>query len=296
MSDGAGGISGIARALAVLSAFHSRDRELSAAELARRVGFPRSTVYRLVGELSELGALEQTPDGHYRLGTKVLELGHQAQYQRALRELASPFLADLAMTTRQTTHLAVLDHHDVVFLDRIRPTSVPQRWTRPGGRLPASVTGAGKAILAFSPPELVEAIFAKGLPVLTPHTITDEERLRHELAKARQTGIAFSRQEHAVGTSCCGAPIFGDKRRVLGAVSVSGPTSTIRLDLIAVAVQAAAAGISRLYSQGLASDKRQGSGSGQAASPAGIVPQGAMPQIPSAQLETQSSAPVTPEA
>ncbi|MDR0489249.1 MAG: IclR family transcriptional regulator [Propionibacteriaceae bacterium] len=245
-SEESAGISGIARALAVLSSFQSRDKELSAAELARRVGFPRSTVYRLVGELTELGALEQTPDGHYRLGSKVMELGSQAQYQRGLCESASPFLSDLALATRQATHLAVLDHHDVVFLDRIRPTVLAQRWTRPGGRLPASVTGAGKAILAFSPPEITDAILARGLPRLTPHSIIDEEQLRHELAKVRQTGVAFSRQEHSVGISCIGAPIFGEKKRVLGAVSVSGPASTIRLDLMAVAVQSAATGISRL--------------------------------------------------
>ena len=245
-----GGMSGIARALAILSAFQSKDRELSAAEIARRVGFPRSTVYRLIGELTDLGALEHTTDGHYRLGVRVLELGQQAQVQRGVREIASPFLYDLSMVTHQTTHLAILDHSDVVFLDRIRPIAQTQRWSKPGGRLPATVTGAGKAILAFSPPDIVDGIIARGLPKLTQHSIIDEERLRSELSVARQTGVAFARQEHSLDTSCCGSPIFGEKRKVIGAVSVSGPSSTIRLDMVAVAVQSAAAGISRLQGGG----------------------------------------------
>jgi DNA-binding IclR family transcriptional regulator len=239
-------MSSIARALTLLGAFQAKDRELTAAELARRSGLPRSTAYRISGELAGLGALEQTPDGHFRLGMKLFEWGQLALYQRGLRESASSFLADLSNATKQTAHLAVLDNAEVVYLDIIRPSSAPHLHSRVGGRLPPTVTGVGKAILAFGPPDVVDEVVHRGLPRMTSNSITDEPRLRAELAKIRRTGIAFDHQEQAVGTSCCAAPIFGVNHRVVGAVSVSGHTSSIRLDLVAAAVQSTAAGISRV--------------------------------------------------
>ncbi|MCL2482545.1 MAG: IclR family transcriptional regulator [Propionibacteriaceae bacterium] len=239
-------VSSVGRAFALLSVFQSRDRELTAAELARRSGLPRSTAYRMAGELTGLGILEQTLDGRFRLGLKLFELGQLALYQRGLRESAACFLADLSNATRQAAHLAVMDNCEVVYLDIIRPSPPPRLRSRVGGRLPPTVTGVGKAILAFSPPEVVDEVIARGLPRLTTNSITDEARLRAELVKIRRTGLAFDHQEQAVGTSCCAAPIFGANHQVVGAVSVSGHTSSIRLDLVAAAVQSTAAGISRV--------------------------------------------------
>ena len=196
--------------------------------------------------MASLGALEQLQDGQFRLGMKLFEYGQLALYQRGLRESASSSLADLSNATHQTAHLAVLDDCDVVYLDIISPSPAPRLRSRIGGRLPATVTGVGKAILAFEPEEVIQEVIARGLPRLTTNSITDETRLRAELEKVRQTGLAFDNQEQAVGTSCCAAPIFGIHQAVVGAVSVSGHTENIQFDLVAAAVRAAAAGISRL--------------------------------------------------
>ena len=239
-------MSSVGRAIAILLAFRWRDREVSSAELARRAEIPRSTAYRVACELSELGVLEQTSDGQFRLGMQLFELGQLALFQRGLLESASSYLADLSNATHQTAHLAVLDGCDVVYLDIIKPSTPPRLRSHVGGRLPATVTGVGKAILAFSPREVVEAVIERGLPKLTTNSITDPDRLWAELEKIRQTGLSFDNQEQAVGTSCCAAPIFGTHDEVVGAVSVSGHTSSIQLDLVAAAVRSTAAGISRV--------------------------------------------------
>ena len=236
----------IGRALDMVAAFQSRDRQLSAAELARRAGLPRSTAHRMASELADMGILEQTVDGQFRLGMKLFEFGQLALYQRGLRESASSILADLSNATHHTAHLAILDNCDVVYLDIITPSPPPRLRSRVGGRLPSTVTGVGKAILAFSPPEVVQRVLARGLPRLTANSITDESQLLAELAKVRRTGLAFDNQEQAIGTSCCAAPIFGLHKQVVGAISVSGNTSTLKLTLVAAAVQAAATGISRV--------------------------------------------------
>ena len=230
----------------VLAAFTVPDTELSGAELARRSGLPRSTTHRVASELVAVGLLEQTSSGRMRLGMRLFELGHLALLQRGLRESASPFLADLSAATHETVHLAVLEGLDVVYIDIIRPSSAPALRSRVGGRLPPSTTGVGKALLAFSPPGLVDAVIERGLPRLTPYSITDGAKLRAELVQVRRAGLAFDNQEQAIGTVCCSAPVFGVGGALVGAVSVSGHLGTLRIDRVKMAVRSTAAGISRI--------------------------------------------------
>jgi DNA-binding IclR family transcriptional regulator len=240
----------LSRALGLLTCFDPSDRELSAAELSRRTGMPRSTTHRLATELVQTGMLERLPGGHFRLGMPLFELGQMALSQRGLRESAAAYLADLANATHQSVNLAILDGTEVVYLDIINPTPAPRSHITIGGRLPATATAVGKAILAFSPPSTMETIFSSGLKRLTPHSITDETRLRNELAEIRRTGIAYDNQEQAMGMTCCAAPIFGYRGDVLAGVSVSGHTGVLHFNLVIAAVRSAAAGISRLQGAG----------------------------------------------
>lgn len=245
---GASDRSGFVRAVALLSAFRTDDHELSAAELSRRTGLPRSTTHRISSELTELGLLERTSNNGYRLGMRLFELGHMALFERGLRDTAAPFLADLANATHETVHLAILNDLDVVYLDIIRPSGAPAMRSRPGGRLPATATAVGKAILAFSPSDVVERSIERGLSTFTPHTITDGARLRAELKEIRREGLAYDNQEQALGTICCAAPIFGTSNEVVGSVSVSGRAGVLRFDRVRMAVRSTAAGISRFQS------------------------------------------------
>lgn len=229
----------------VLESFSTRDRELSAAELSRRSGLPRSTAHRLATEMTSVGLLEQTPDGLYRLSMRLFEWGHLAVLADGLRESAAGHLADLANITRETVHLAVMEGHDVVYLDVIRNSAAPFLNSRPGGRMPPSCTGVGKAILAHSDPQLVEELIAAGLPKLTAHSVTDGAILRAQLKQVRRTGLAYDQQENAIGTICCAAPVFGVGGEVIGAVSVTGRADHLRLDRVGMAVRSTAASISR---------------------------------------------------
>ncbi|MGW0811475.1 hypothetical protein [Nonomuraea sp. NPDC002799] len=56
------------------------------------------------------------------MGTQLFEYGELASRHRNLRAVALPYMADL----RQTVHLAVLDGHDVVYVEILR--SRDDRW------------------------------------------------------------------------------------------------------------------------------------------------------------------------
>jgi DNA-binding IclR family transcriptional regulator len=62
------------------------------------------------------------------------------------------------------------------------------------GVLSAHAAASGKALLAFSPPGVVNRVIAAGLPAFTWHTITSPDMLRQRLSVII-TQIATSRNE-----------------------------------------------------------------------------------------------------
>ena len=69
------------------------------------------------------------------------------------------------------------------------------------GVVPAHAAASGKALLAFSPPEVVDHVIAAGLPAFTPHTITSPDVLRQRLSVIRLTQVATSRERIRVRQS-----------------------------------------------------------------------------------------------
>lgn len=242
--DGAAAVSVLGRATLLLGAFDAHSPVLSLAELTRRVGLPKPTVWRLARELVELRLLAVDGDGAgYRLGLRLFELGELALLSRGLGETARPYLEDLRQATGQRVHLAVLDGVDVVYL-LILGAGPGRIASRTGGRLPAHATGVGKALLAFSAPAVVRARIEAGLPPSTPRTIVTPGALARELTGIRASGLAMDREESHVGLSCVAAPVF-DTEGVVAAVSVTGPTARIDVERLGPAVRTTALALGR---------------------------------------------------
>jgi IclR family acetate operon transcriptional repressor len=213
-------------------------------ELARRSGLAKTTVFRLVHELASCGLVEVTGGG-VRLGMRLFELGSSVPRQRSLTEAALPYMRDLQQATGDTVHLAVLDHAEVVYLQILRGRGTRQLPSRVGGRMPAHATGVGKAILAFSPPEVVSAVIAGGLARRTARTIVAPGALRRELSRIRQAGTAFDREESGPGIVCAASPVFGADAAVVAGLSLTGWSARLNLARAAPAVRTAALALSR---------------------------------------------------
>lgn len=236
-------VSLIKRASLVLESFGPDSQTLSLADLIRATGLPRSTTHRIAEELLSLGWLARTGDG-YQLGMRMFEMGELAPIQRNLSQVALPHMEDLRTATGASVHLAILDGTEVVYLQVLAAKQAPPMNSRRGGRLPAHVTGVGKAMLAFADPDLVQRVLATGLPRLTPRSITTPGHLRRELAAIQASGIAYDREESNLGVLCAAAPVFGPDGDVKAAMSVSG-FNRRAAPRMAPAVQTAALALSR---------------------------------------------------
>jgi len=75
-------------------------------------------------------------------------------------------------------------------------------------RAEAHALAVGKAILAQLPEGALHSyIQFVGLRRFTPRTITDPAEFRAELARVRQEGVAFDREEHEESIYCIAAPV-----------------------------------------------------------------------------------------
>jgi len=229
-----------AKALELLSVFSFREPRLSLAELATRTGIPRATAFRLLSTLEQSGFLQKI-HGAYQLGIKCFVLGNIVAGGLDLRETAHPHLVALRDVTRETTQIAILDHWQVVYLERmLSPLPVGFMRARAGAILPAYCTGLGKALLAFAPEQDVEAWAAKQkFTAITPRTITSAKRLLKDLRLVRERGYALDEEEREKGVCCIAAPVRNHNGEVVAAISVAGPSQRMPKELVGSTVAAA---------------------------------------------------------
>lgn len=240
-------IGSMERAAALLGAFDAAHRELTLAELVRRGGLPRSTTHRTAERMLRLGWLDK-PRDRYRIGTRLFELSGLVPVRHELREAVLPFLQDLYAAARVTVQLGVLDGVVVLVVEKISGHRPMPMLSQVGGTIPAHCSGLGRAILAWSDAETLDAVIAAGLERRTPRTITDGEALQRELAAIPDRGWAYDYEEGNIGVSCVAAPVFGPDGQVVAALSVTGPSEAVLPERVGPAVRLAAAAASRAYS------------------------------------------------
>jgi DNA-binding IclR family transcriptional regulator len=197
-------------------------------EIAGSAHLPTSTAHRLASELVAWRLLERTEERHYRIGLPLRIIASEysesevcSTTQTVMRAL--PTLDDLSRATRSEARLGVLRGSQVLTL---RPQSqrVTGRMHAAGllhGLLPAHAAAAGKVLLAFSPPAVVNRVIAAGLPAFTRHTITSPDVLRQSLSVIRLTQVATSRNELECGKAAIAMPIFYRGGRVAAAIELS---------------------------------------------------------------------------
>jgi DNA-binding IclR family transcriptional regulator len=238
----------LGKVVTVLFAFRAEDHGVPLAELGRRTGLPKGTLYRVVSDLVDARLLDRA-DGRYRLSGQVFQLGMRASVERGLLEVATPFMEDLYERTHETVHLGTPDDDGVLYIAKIGGHRQAVAPSRVGGRMPLHCTAIGKALLAFALPEHVARVLSGGLERRTPHTVTAPGLLHRQLERARETGIAFEREESAVGIVCVAAPVLDPDDQPVAALSVTGPATRFRPEAAAPAVRAAAAGVAAVLAR-----------------------------------------------
>ena len=211
----------VGKALSLLDAFLGSSVALGVSEIARRAGVAKSTAHRLLTILEAHGLVERAGD-RWLPGTRLFRIGNAVPIcqPHRLRDQALPHMQGLYVDTHAMVNLAVLDGTQVLYVEKLASRESIDTPATVGGCMPIYCTALGKAMLAYSGPELFDNVVAAGLRPRTTRTITTAEALAAELSRIRRVGFALDQQESKVGLACVAAPILRDSR-VLGAISLS---------------------------------------------------------------------------
>jgi DNA-binding IclR family transcriptional regulator len=224
----------VERALTVLELLTQSKKGLSISEVSRNLALPKSSTHLILTTLERRGYLQRNSQtGKYHFGLKLVSLSRTAIESLELREEAKPFLETLMRKTGLTVHMAILERNEAVIIEKIQPLSLIQLATWIGRRMDVNCTGAGKALIAYLPPnEFDREIKSKCLAKHNHKTIVSLTKLRQELARIRELGYAFDDEEDEIGLRCIGAPVFDTSAGVVAAISVSGTTVQITMERV----------------------------------------------------------------
>ncbi|WP_328584123.1 IclR family transcriptional regulator [Streptomyces sp. NBC_00370] len=216
----------VTRAMDILELFLDGDGTLTAPDVIRRLGLPRTTVHELLTTLAARSYLVALPDqpGRYRLGVRTYQLGSRYAEQLDLAAEGQQVAREVAETCDETVHVAVLEDTDVIYIAKVDSTHAVRMVSAAGRRLPAHCTSVGKMLLAMLPRTELEARLAgRELAAMTPGSLTDPAALRAELDRVRERGTAVEHRESNPDVSCVAAPVRDSRGRVVAALSISVP-------------------------------------------------------------------------
>ena len=232
-SFGGKNIQSVSRAIAIMEYLSKCRKGEKLTQISQDLGLNKSTTHSLITTLERMGYVEQDQEtSKYSLGLKLFELGQVVHANMDLRNIAMPFLRELAQKFGETVHLAILSKDEVVYIDKVDTLRSIRIGSQIGGRNAAYCTGVGKVLLAgLTDKELGSLLVHMKLEKLTSNTIVDKEELLKHLVSIRKNGFAMDQEEIEVGLTCVAAPIKNHRGKVIASISVSGPSSRMQVDV-----------------------------------------------------------------
>lgn len=190
--------------------------------LEEKTGIPKSTVARLLADLTQTGWL-LTDEGSYTPSARLALAARALSDPTPLLRHASPVMRHLAERTGKTALLSVRQGARGLCLHTEEP-SVPLKFTaRQGMEIPLDKSATGKILAAWAPAEIQKQLIervreAEGAPAAAGLTL--------ELEKARRHGWAFSQEEWISHAADLSVPLFNGRGEAVGQLGLAGLAGT----------------------------------------------------------------------
>ncbi|MBB5536397.1 IclR family transcriptional regulator [Rhizobium giardinii] len=193
--------------------------------IAQETGNSRSSTHRILQYLARSGYAEQTENGSYVVGSRLVSLSARVFGVVPVLQIARSIMRRLVDEVGETCYLATYLPGDdfCTYVHRVESANLVRHVQPLGVRLPLHAGAVGKAILASLP----AFDFTKlALVPYTVHTLTTEIALRESLDLVREKGYAVSVEERVLGVAGV-ASVLKSEDSVVGALTVSVPLSRV---------------------------------------------------------------------
>lgn len=222
-------VQSVDRALNIMEIISDYSNGLGITDISEKSSLHKSTVHRILKTLIDNGYVEQ--DGvskNYLITFKLYNLGKRKIENLDIVKVAKPSIEILSTKVKETVHLVIRDGADVVYIDKVEADNTINMSSKVGRRSPVYCTSVGKSMLAYETDEVIKSVWDESnILKYTENTIIDYNDFLKELAKVKELGYALDNEENEIGVVCIGAPIFDHTNKVIGAISISGPSNRI---------------------------------------------------------------------
>ena len=214
----------VSKAFAILEFLANADSPKELVSICNSLKMNKSTIYRFLTTLESLGYVVQDRENNrYALGSKVVWLASRFLEAIDLLTIARPVLMQLREETGETIHLAILDHFEAVYIDKVDGKSYVRMASSVGSRMAVHSTSLGKVLFAFMPEDVWQSYVENvGLERRTSNTITDPAVFFQQLRLIRERNYAIDNSENEDGIRCVALPIRDHTGKVIAAISITG--------------------------------------------------------------------------
>nr|WP_241391439.1 IclR family transcriptional regulator [Serratia proteamaculans]ULG18672.1 hypothetical protein Puna18p_00140 [Serratia proteamaculans] len=199
-------VNAVKRTLAILDAFISHPGGITLGELEVFTGLFKSVILRYMLTLEAERYVFKRPDGCYELGSRAYQLGCVYEHSFDLHQHVKPVLERLTAATLESSTFYVREgDFRMCLLRKDSPHHIKS--SVPVGTMLAMDDTSAASVLRY---------FEQGIP----------PRWRYQDGLFTSTGAGLNRQRtDSLLTASISVPIFKHDNQLVGALSISGPTS-----------------------------------------------------------------------
>ncbi|OBW92651.1 transcriptional regulator [Gallibacterium genomosp. 3] len=204
----------------------SEQKDIGITELSQKLMMSKSTTYRFLQTMKNLGYVYQENDSDkYGLSLKLFELSARSLEYVDLISFADKEMQYISEQTGEALHLGILDGHEIVYLHKIDSKYNLRMQSRIGRRNPLYSTGIGKVLLSDMSDDEVRNILSEVKFVqYTKNTVDNIEKLIPELHLVREHHYAEDNEEQEDGLICIAAPVYNRLGKIIAGLSISLPS------------------------------------------------------------------------
>lgn len=218
------------RAFFVLHAIVESPQPLTLAQLAEKVGLPKSATYRLIREMEDQLLIRVTADRLIVPASGLFSLAAQVMGRLDVRQVVRPFMTRASRLTGETVGLHLRNRNRRVCVEIVESIHPLRRFLSLGETLPLYVGPSGKSILAFLADRDAAPVMAAAA-----RAGVDLDTIEHQLRSVRQHGFLALVDDQNAGTAGLSVPLFR-LDGVFATMTVSGPSDRWNLEpMLAVA-------------------------------------------------------------
>lgn len=210
------------RVLSILELIDINPNGLSLTAISEKLCLPKGTISPILKTLTAMNYI-RLENGVYQIGFKSFELGLSFYGKMDSLSMIQAEMQDIVRLVGEICQMGILSGRNVFYVLKENSNEPIEIVSAVGRKIPAHMTGLGKALLSGKSDHELQALYADyTFEACTPKTVTGLDALLQQIHSVRKTGLAFENEESQEGICCVAVPLKFDGQ-VKAAISVTIP-------------------------------------------------------------------------